>query len=59
MKDDSYFGGMRLKATILAGINWFNFFKAEIDAINVFPVPDSDTGKNMYKTFLSIGIIFL
>lgn len=27
--------------------------RAEIDALNVFPVPDSDTGTNAYLTFLS------
>ncbi len=25
--------------------------RAEIDALNVFPVPDSDTGTNAYLTF--------
>src|SRR5689334_7779612 len=27
--------------------------RAEIDALNVFPVPDSDTGTNAYLTFAS------
>ncbi|MGE5598394.1 MAG: DAK2 domain-containing protein [Bacteroidota bacterium] len=27
--------------------------KEEVDALNVFPVPDGDTGTNMYLTFLS------
>src|SRR5690606_37168620 len=27
--------------------------RAEIDALNVFPVPDSDTGTNSYLTFVS------
>lgn len=27
--------------------------KDEVDALNVFPVPDGDTGTNMYLTFLS------
>ena len=27
--------------------------RAEIDALNVFPVPDSDTGTNAYLTFVS------
>ena len=27
--------------------------RAEIDALNVFPVPDSDTGTNAYLTFMS------
>ena len=53
-KKDSYCSGMRLKASIIAGINWFSLFKNEVDAINVFPVPDADTGKNIHSTFLSI-----
>jgi hypothetical protein len=27
--------------------------RSEIDALNVFPVPDSDTGTNAYLTFMS------
>ncbi|MFH1202491.1 MAG: DAK2 domain-containing protein [Candidatus Omnitrophota bacterium] len=54
MKNISYCSGLRLKASIISGINWFSLFKNEVDAINVFPVPDSDTGKNMYQTFSSI-----
>jgi len=27
--------------------------RAEIDALNVFPVPDGDTGTNAYLTFVS------
>src|SRR5688500_3648885 len=27
--------------------------RAEIDALNVFPVPDSDTGTNAYLTFVA------
>lgn len=28
-------------------------YKEEINALNVFPVPDGDTGTNMYMTLLS------
>jgi len=46
--------GIRLKALIWAGIKCFESHKNEVDKINVFPVPDGDTGKNMYNTFLTV-----
>ena len=35
---------------ILAGVNKLNADKASIDSLNVFPVPDGDTGTNMSMT---------
>lgn len=46
--------GMRLKALMRAGVKRFELYRNDLDAINVFPVPDGDTGKNMYNTFLAI-----
>ncbi|MCK5243537.1 DAK2 domain-containing protein [bacterium] len=43
--------GRRTKNALLAGISWFGHFRKHIDKINVFPVPDGDTGKNMYHAF--------
>lgn len=45
--------GNKLKKFILAGANKLNKNKDKIDALNVFPVPDGDTGTNMSLTVLS------
>ncbi|MBN1594395.1 DAK2 domain-containing protein [candidate division FCPU426 bacterium] len=44
-------GGRRIKSALLAGISWFGHFRKSIDKLNVFPVPDGDTGKNMHHAF--------
>lgn len=45
--------GNKLKKFILAGADKLNKNKDKIDALNVFPVPDGDTGTNMSLTVLS------
>ena len=45
--------GNILKKMIIAGSNALNKRSKEIDAMNVFPVPDGDTGINMSMTVLS------
>ncbi|MDR1914359.1 MAG: DAK2 domain-containing protein [Clostridiales bacterium] len=45
--------GNLLKKMIIAGSNALNQRRAEIDAMNVFPVPDGDTGINMSMTVLA------
>ncbi|WP_027365259.1 DAK2 domain-containing protein [Desulfotruncus alcoholivorax] len=47
------FDGEQLKYMLVGGVNLLAENKAEIDALNVFPVPDGDTGTNMYLTMLS------
>ena len=42
--------GKLLKDMLLSGMNNLGNHSAEIDALNVFPVPDGDTGTNMYLT---------
>lgn len=39
------------KEAFIFALNYFANYKEEIDALNVFPVPDGDTGTNMYLTF--------
>lgn len=41
------------KKMILAATCWLNENKAYVDSLNVFPVPDGDTGTNMYLTILN------
>lgn len=40
-----------LKEVIASATANMYIHKAEVDALNVFPVPDGDTGTNMYLTF--------
>lgn len=40
---------------VLAGANKLNADKASIDSLNVFPVPDGDTGTNMSLTLNSVS----
>ena len=43
--------GAMFKAMLESGCNNLNLHKKEVDALNVFPVPDGDTGTNMSLTF--------
>lgn len=45
--------GLVLKKMIIAGANRLNEKKQSVDALNVFPVPDGDTGTNMSLTALA------
>src|SRR4051812_16756827 len=42
--------GMRCQQLLAAGTRWLERNAAAIDALNVFPVPDGDTGTNMLLT---------
>jgi DAK2 domain fusion protein YloV len=44
------FNGQDLKKAILAGHAWLEQHREAINALNVFPVPDGDTGTNMSLT---------
>lgn len=46
----SVFDGQDLKKALLAGAAWLEEHREQINALNVFPVPDGDTGSNMSKT---------
>ncbi|MGE5557894.1 MAG: DAK2 domain-containing protein [Bacillota bacterium] len=45
--------GKTLRQMLRAGTAFIYEKKGKIDELNVFPVPDGDTGVNMYLTFLS------
>lgn len=45
--------GAQLKRMIIAGANELTAHKQIVDAMNVFPVPDGDTGTNMSLTVLA------
>ena len=46
----SVFDGQDLKKAMLAGAAWLEEHQDAINALNVFPVPDGDTGSNMSAT---------
>src|SRR5712691_8625465 len=46
----SVFDGQDLKKAMLAGATWLEEYREAINALNVFPVPDGDTGSNMAAT---------
>ena len=43
-------GGREIKAALTAAATWLERHREAIDALNVFPVPDGDTGLNMSLT---------
>jgi DAK2 domain fusion protein YloV len=45
--------GQNIKELIAAGMTWLNTNKQTVNALNVFPVPDGDTGTNMMLTMQS------
>ena len=42
--------GLTLKNSIISGANNLSNRRAKVDELNVFPVPDGDTGTNMGMT---------
>ena len=45
--------GLMLKQMIISGANYLFNCYPEVDALNVFPVPDGDTGTNMTLTIMA------
>nr|MCU0482221.1 DAK2 domain-containing protein [Anaerolineae bacterium] len=44
------FDGHLLKQLLIAGLMWLDHHQERVNWLNVFPVPDGDTGKNMTLT---------
>ena len=53
MKQIKSIGGQELREMFAAATGWLEKSSADIDALNVFPVPDGDTGTNMLLTMRS------
>lgn len=53
MKQVKSINGQDLREMFAAATGWLEKSSAEIDALNVFPVPDGDTGTNMLLTMRS------
>ncbi|MDD3653505.1 MAG: DAK2 domain-containing protein [Desulfotomaculaceae bacterium] len=47
------FDGADLKMMLQGAVELLGQSKEEIDSLNVYPVPDGDTGTNMYQTLLA------
>src|SRR5512136_3150696 len=53
MKNIKTAGGQELREIFSAATAWSEKSAPDIDALNVFPVPDGDTGTNMMLTMRS------
>ena len=42
--------GFRLKFLLAAGLAWLEHNRERVNQLNVYPVPDGDTGTNMSRT---------
>ncbi len=50
-----YLDGRRLKRAVLAGVERLEERREQLNNINVYPVPDADTGTNMSLTMRSVA----
>ena len=53
MKEPQSITGQEFKEMLATATNWLEKSAPDIDALNVFPVPDGDTGTNMLLTMRS------
>ena len=53
VKQDKTISGQDLREMFAAATNWLEKSASDIDALNVFPVPDGDCGTNMLLTMRS------
>jgi len=51
----AYLDGPRLRASLIAAADWIDAGIEELNRINVFPVPDGDTGTNFANTFRAVA----
>lgn len=51
----AYVDGPRLRRSLIAACEYAEHQRAELNRINVFPVPDGDTGTNLTLTVRAIG----
>ena len=48
-----YLDGVRFRRALVAGANWVRYRREHLNHINVFPVPDGDTGTNLALSLLA------
>jgi hypothetical protein len=52
----AYLDGPRLRRSLLAAADWVDAARDELNRINVFPVPDGDTGTNFALTLRAVAV---
>lgn len=52
----AYLDGARLRRSLLAAADWVDAGREELNRINVFPVPDGDTGTNFASTLRAVAV---
>ena len=53
-KSNSELSSAQLADCFLYATDWLGVYKDEVNALNVYPVPDGDTGTNMHLTMQSV-----
>ncbi|MCH8256085.1 MAG: DAK2 domain-containing protein, partial [Gemmatimonadetes bacterium] len=51
----AYLDGSRLRRSLIAAADWVESGREELNRINVFPVPDGDTGTNLALTLRAVA----
>lgn len=51
----AYLNGSRLRRSLIAAADWVDAGRDELNRINVFPVPDGDTGTNFSLTLRAVA----
>jgi DegV family protein with EDD domain len=51
----AYLNGSRLRRSLIAAADWVDAGRDELNRINVFPVPDGDTGTNFSMTLRAVA----
>ena len=49
-----YIDAKRLRMLLIAGSKWLVMHEEVLNELNVYPVPDGDTGSNMSMTISSV-----
>ncbi|MDH3496532.1 MAG: DegV family EDD domain-containing protein [Gemmatimonadota bacterium] len=52
----AYLDGPRLRRSLIAAADWVDAGREELNRINVFPVPDGDTGTNFAMTLRAVAV---
>jgi len=53
MREEDFYSGQDLVGMFNAAVVWLERRAAELNSLNVFPVPDGDTGTNMLLSMRS------
>ncbi|HHO56409.1 MAG TPA: DAK2 domain-containing protein, partial [Trueperaceae bacterium] len=53
-KSSNIISAQDLSRAFTYATDWLGVYKEEVNALNVYPVPDGDTGTNMYLTMQSV-----